>query len=156
MLDTERHIKISGLVAGLGVRPRAVEQHFVLGKATWGIHRGFWTAETSPVETDTTPNPVQNTPPTAAGAVGDTQQVWRGQAAMPGTSAQVEPRHVRGLLALSGTGLVTGAPPARGREKISFQQNSSHQALLLQHSVRKDGWIAFSLLSWEQLLFWLC
>lgn len=55
MLDTERHIKISGLVAGLGVRPRAVEQHFVLGKAAWGIHRGFWTAETSPVETDTTP-----------------------------------------------------------------------------------------------------
>lgn len=67
----------------------------------------------------------------------------------PGPSAQVEPSQLLCLLVLAETGVVTGVPSplTRGKEKISFLQNSSHQALLLQHGVRKDGWIAFSLLS---------
>lgn len=43
----------------------------------------------------------------------------------------------------------------KGRVEI-FLQLSFHWAQLLQHRVRKEGWISLSLLGWKQLLFWLC
>lgn len=135
-------------MAGLRVQPRALEQHSVLGKAASGIHMGVLDdrAKLNRLYVPDGYNPAPPKPRAeltsqAAGAGGDIQQLWGWQAARPVPSAQVEPSQLPCWLALAVIGVVTGAPPpfTRGREKISFLQNSSHQALLLQHDVRKDG-----------------